>query len=80
MYSQPNFRLQHEIITNTGAVDLLVSLAYVSAAEGVLDEPLPRGMGLRVRRPANATTQVDNDGLCELDSLSLPEVGGLNGF
>lgn len=59
-------------------MDLLLSLAYVAAAEGVLDEPLPRGMGLRVRRPANATVQVDDDGLCELDLLDLRDVRGPN--
>ncbi|KAF8129886.1 hypothetical protein EV363DRAFT_1432403 [Boletus edulis] len=66
--------IEHEIITNTGGVDLLVSLAYVAAVEGVLDEPLPRGMGLRVRRPANADISVDDDGLCELDSLILGDM------
>ena len=65
-------------MTNTGVVDLLVSLAYVAAAEGVLDEPLPRGMGLRVRRPAKADVRVDDDGLCEFDSLDLRNVRGPN--
>lgn len=32
-------------------MDLLVSLAYVSAAEGVMEDPLPIGMGLRVPLP-----------------------------
>jgi ubiquitin-conjugating enzyme E2 Q len=32
-------------------VDLLVSIAYAAAAENVLDEPLPIGMGLRVKVP-----------------------------
>lgn len=59
-------------------MDLLVSLAYVAAAEGVLDEPLPRGMGLRVRPPANAKVQIDDDGLCEFDLLGLQDVCGLN--
>lgn len=67
---------KHEIVTNTGGVDLLVSLAYVAAAEGVLDEPLPRGMGLRVHRPEGSNVQVDNDNLCEFDSLSLQHVRG----
>lgn len=67
---------KHEIVTNTGGVDLLVSLAYVAAAEGVLDEPLPRGMGLRVHRPEGFNVQVDNDNLCEFDSLSLQHVRG----
>ena len=67
---------KHEIITNTGAVDLLVSLAYVAAAEGSLDEPLPRGMGLRVKPPPDAKVQVDADKLCEFDSLPLKDVSG----
>lgn len=32
-------------------MDLLVSLASVSAKEGVMDDPLPIGMGLRVPLP-----------------------------
>ena len=36
---------------NPHTVDLLVSLAYVSAAEGVMEDPLPIGMGLRVPLP-----------------------------
>jgi ubiquitin-conjugating enzyme E2 Q len=32
-------------------VDLLVSIAYTAAADQVLDEPLPIGMGLRVPVP-----------------------------
>ncbi|KAF8551149.1 hypothetical protein OG21DRAFT_1499321 [Imleria badia] len=66
--------IEHEISTNPGAVDLLVSLAYVAAAEDVLGEPLPRGMGLRIRPPANTNAQVDDDGLCEFDLLSLRDM------
>ncbi|TEB26206.1 hypothetical protein FA13DRAFT_1795840 [Coprinellus micaceus] len=43
--------LEYEIIHNTKTVDLLVSLAYVSAAEGSMEDPLPVGMGLRVQHP-----------------------------
>jgi ubiquitin-conjugating enzyme E2 Q len=43
---------QYEICHNTQTVDLLVSLAYCAAVEGVLDEPLPIGLGLRVPIPA----------------------------
>ncbi|KAK0467149.1 uncharacterized protein EV420DRAFT_1507476 [Desarmillaria tabescens] len=43
--------LEYEIIHNPQTVDLLVSLTYSGAAEGVLDEPLPIGMGLRVPIP-----------------------------
>jgi len=38
-------------VQNPHTVDLLVSLAYVSAAEGVMEDPLPIGMGLRVPLP-----------------------------
>ncbi|KAF9047184.1 hypothetical protein BDZ89DRAFT_1089351 [Hymenopellis radicata] len=43
--------LEYEIIHNPQTVDLLVSLTYSAAAEGVLDEPFPVGMGLRVPVP-----------------------------
>ncbi|KAJ6535048.1 hypothetical protein B0H19DRAFT_1383300 [Mycena capillaripes] len=43
--------LEYEIIYNPATVDLLVSLAYCAAAEGVIDEPLPKGMALRVPPP-----------------------------
>jgi ubiquitin-conjugating enzyme E2 Q len=42
---------QYEIRSNPDTVDLLVSLTYSAAAEGVLDQPLPVGMGLRVPVP-----------------------------
>ncbi|THU91820.1 hypothetical protein K435DRAFT_829796 [Dendrothele bispora CBS 962.96] len=41
-------KLEYEIIHNPVTVDLLTSLTYAAAIEGVLDEPLPTGMGLRV--------------------------------
>lgn len=37
---------------NPQTVDLLVSLAYVSALENSMEEPLPIGMGLRVPIPS----------------------------
>ncbi|KAF9060333.1 hypothetical protein BDP27DRAFT_1339817 [Rhodocollybia butyracea] len=43
--------LEYEIIHNPETVDLLVSISYFAAVEGVLDEPLPIGMGLRVPVP-----------------------------
>ncbi|KAH9475092.1 Ubiquitin-conjugating enzyme E2Q-like protein 1 [Psilocybe cubensis] len=46
--------LEYEILHNSQTVDLLVSLAYVSASEGVMDEPLPIGLGLRVPLPSSA--------------------------
>jgi ubiquitin-conjugating enzyme E2 Q len=49
-------------------VDLLVSLAYVAAAEQVLDEPLPRGLSLKVPDP------VHNDPMRDFDSLAVSEM------
>ncbi|KAJ3560459.1 hypothetical protein NP233_g10827 [Leucocoprinus birnbaumii] len=46
--------LEYEIIHNPHTVDLLVSIAYSAAVEGVLEEP-PIGMGLRVPLPKNGT-------------------------
>ncbi|KIJ62454.1 hypothetical protein HYDPIDRAFT_30416 [Hydnomerulius pinastri MD-312] len=66
--------LEYDIIANTEVVDLLVSLAYTAAADQVLDEPLPRGMGLLVPRPAGSVIQVDDGGLCQFDSLSVQEM------
>lgn len=42
---------QYEILHNAVVVDLLVSLAYTSARENVLSDPLPIGLGLRVPPP-----------------------------
>jgi ubiquitin-conjugating enzyme E2 Q len=44
-------------------VDLLVSLAYVAAAEQVLDEPLPRGLSLKVPDAFNIGLMHDFDSL-----------------
>jgi ubiquitin-conjugating enzyme E2 Q len=44
-------------------VDLLVSLAYVAAAEQVLDEPLPRGLSLKVPDASNNGLMRDFDNL-----------------
>lgn len=46
--------LEYEIIHNPRTVDLLVSLAYTSAAEGAMDHPFPIGMGLQVPHPSQA--------------------------
>ncbi|KAJ6503107.1 hypothetical protein DFH09DRAFT_1375537 [Mycena vulgaris] len=43
-----------EIIHNPETVDLLVSLMYSAAAEGVVDESFPIGMALRVPPPDKA--------------------------
>lgn len=51
--------LEYEICTNPASVDLLLSLTYIAAAEGVLEQPLPTGLGLRVPKPmAKGTGQV----------------------
>lgn len=42
--------MQYEIVHNPHTVDLLVSLAYTAAIEGVLEEP-PVGIALRVPSP-----------------------------
>ncbi|KAI0738313.1 hypothetical protein C8Q80DRAFT_1275827 [Daedaleopsis nitida] len=66
--------LEYEICVNPDVVDLLVSLAYIAAAEGALDAPLPMGMGLRV--PCK-TAPADDQGLNRLydfDTLDLPQM------
>ncbi|KAL6306618.1 hypothetical protein BKA93DRAFT_773860 [Sparassis latifolia] len=65
--------LEYEICANPATIDLLVSLAYTSAAEGSLDEPLPSGMGLRVSL-ASMGPSSDPDGLCDFDTLSRPQM------
>ncbi|KAI5891455.1 uncharacterized protein SCHCODRAFT_02629145 [Schizophyllum commune H4-8] len=45
--------IEYEIIHNPQAVDLLVALAYSAAVEQVLDDPLPKHLGLRVPVPNN---------------------------
>ena len=69
--------IQYEIRANPVTVDILVSLAYIAAAEGSLDSPLPVGMGLRVTPRAGSSVPADWDGLCDFDQLQLPEVGML---
>lgn len=51
IYSTENNVYQYEIIHNPQTVDLLVSIAHSAASEGVIDEPLPIGMALRVPLP-----------------------------
>ncbi|KAG1868338.1 hypothetical protein DFJ58DRAFT_858928 [Suillus subalutaceus] len=55
--------LEYDICKNTEMVDLLVSLAYVAAAEQVLDEPLPRGLLLKVPDPVYQNPMRDFDSL-----------------
>ncbi|KZT05739.1 uncharacterized protein LAESUDRAFT_726677 [Laetiporus sulphureus 93-53] len=65
--------LEYEIRANPEVVDLLVSLAFVAAREGALDNPLPIGMGLRVANPGGAPTG-EPDSLCDFDTLTLPQM------
>ncbi|KAG1726823.1 hypothetical protein EDB19DRAFT_1751380 [Suillus lakei] len=55
--------LEYDICKNTEMVDLLVSLAYAAAAEQVLDEPLPRGLLLKVPDPVHKHPMRDFDTL-----------------
>lgn len=55
--------LEYDICKNTEMVDLLVSLTYVAAAEQVLDEPLPRGLSLKVPDPNDKYSMRDFDSL-----------------
>jgi len=52
--------LQYEILHNPQTVDLLVSLAYVSATEGAMEDPLPIGLGLRVPYPSGIAPMPSN--------------------
>ena len=67
---------QHEILTNTAVVDLLVSLTFVAAAENTLLESLPTGLGIRLKpkSPLSSGVQLDGDGMCDLDTLSPQQV------
>ncbi|OSC99575.1 hypothetical protein PYCCODRAFT_1446686 [Trametes coccinea BRFM310] len=68
--------LEYEICSNPAAVDLLVSLAYIAAAEGALDAPLPVGMGIRVKSKHSKTklSTGQDDDLCDLDSLEIDQL------
>ncbi|KAM5545525.1 hypothetical protein V8D89_000563 [Ganoderma adspersum] len=67
--------LEYEIRANPTIVDLLVSLAYIAAAEGAgADSPLPVGMGLRVKGRSNFSVPPGPDGLCEFDQLPANEM------
>ncbi|BGP55681.1 hypothetical protein JCM8202v2_003288 [Rhodotorula sphaerocarpa] len=58
--------LEHEIVTNPAAVDLLVQLAYVAAKDGGLKGDLiPVGLGLEASRGGGTTTEER----LELDTL-----------
>ncbi|KAG0696497.1 hypothetical protein DFH29DRAFT_984602 [Suillus ampliporus] len=60
--------LEYDICKNTEMVDLLVSLAYVAAAENNLDEPLPRGLALKVPDPVHGKP------MCDFDTLDVGEM------
>jgi ubiquitin-conjugating enzyme E2 Q len=68
-----NFSIQYEICHSLPTVDLLVSLAYSAAAGGVLEDPLPVNLGLRVRPPrtGSITPGIGADGLCDFDALDI---------
>ncbi|KAI9060756.1 hypothetical protein FKP32DRAFT_1613420 [Trametes sanguinea] len=68
--------LEYEICSNPAAVDLLVSLAYIAAAEGALEAPLPVGMGIRVKaRYMTPRPQAAQDGdMCDLDNLDITQM------
>ncbi|PCH39035.1 hypothetical protein WOLCODRAFT_141073 [Wolfiporia cocos MD-104 SS10] len=76
-YQYYNFNLssslEYEICVNTEVVDLLVTLAYIAAADQSLDESLPVGLGLRVSRYSTKAF-IGNDGLCDFDSLTYNEM------
>jgi ubiquitin-conjugating enzyme E2 Q len=53
-------------------VDLLVSLAYVAAVMGTLDEPLPRGLSLKV--PDIVDGKAVDDSWHDFDTLTAQEM------
>ncbi|GAA5881505.1 hypothetical protein JCM1840_007127 [Sporobolomyces johnsonii] len=62
--------LEHEIVTNASAVDLLVQLAYVGAKEGGLKgELLPNGLSLEVPKDKLDGTWVRGDETVDFDTL-----------
>lgn len=70
---RPESFTQYEICHNLPTVDLLVSLAYSAAAGGVLEDPLPVNLGLRVKPPKSSfsTPGLGMDGLCDFDALDI---------
>ena len=65
-------------------MDLLISLAYVSASEGVLEDPLPTGLGLRVPLPPDLvpisvpnvrTGSIVSSGVPQNEEVKAPVVG-----
>ncbi|KAJ7579700.1 hypothetical protein C8J56DRAFT_963387, partial [Mycena floridula] len=69
--------LEYEIMHNPLTVDLLISMAYSAAAEGVMDDPLPIGLGLRVPLPgtAIATPAFDRGGAAPTpDEIKAPHI------
>ncbi|GAA5923452.1 hypothetical protein JCM1841_003333 [Sporobolomyces salmonicolor] len=62
--------LEHEIVTNASAVDLLVQLAYVGAKEGGLrGDLLPNGLSLEVPKDKLDGTWVRGDQKVDFDTL-----------
>jgi ubiquitin-conjugating enzyme E2 Q len=65
---------QYDICKNTEMVDLLVSLAYSAAAGGALDEPLPRGLSLKVPNLNPTTGELTDNSLRDFDTLDITEM------
>ncbi|KAJ8597247.1 hypothetical protein M405DRAFT_587353 [Rhizopogon salebrosus TDB-379] len=66
--------LEYDICKNTEMVDLLVSLAYSAAAGGALDEPLPRGLSLKVPNLNPTTGELTDNSLRDFDTLDITEM------
>ncbi|BGP16562.1 hypothetical protein JCM10213_000526 [Rhodosporidiobolus nylandii] len=63
--------LEHEIITNTAAVDLLVQLCYTAGKEyGLKDELLPAGLELKVPKDKFDGTWTPQDETVDFDGLT----------
>ncbi|GAA5975703.1 hypothetical protein JCM11641_005842 [Rhodosporidiobolus odoratus] len=62
--------LEHEIITNTASVDLLVQLCYIAAKEYTLkDELLPDGLELKVPKDKHDGSWQPGDETVEFDEI-----------
>ena len=59
--------LKYEISSNPTVVDLLVSFSYIAARHKALN-PLPMGIGLRVKSASNGDTE-DFEALSESEAI-----------
>ena len=80
--SRAEFLDQYEVCHNLPTVDLLVSLAYSAAVGGVLEDPLPVNLGLRVKPPrtGSVAAALGPDGLCDFDALDITGVRMIASF